>query len=285
VATSNTSPGQTVTLQNTGTGALGVTGVTTAPPFAVTQNCKGASLAPGQSCSETVTYTPTTLTTSSGTVTFATTGGTATDSVTGTGGTAQVSTASSLSFGSVNVGSPSSPQDLLISNTGTAPLNVSVTGSPDIVATHNCSQVAAGSSCTEQVTETPYGQGTNTGYMFVNSEAGSKHIFTSVIGLHASDYVNPTSLIYGSTSVGSSSAPQTVNLYSNGNADVQVQSVNVTFGPFSIVSNTCSGTLVAGTHCAVQVIFTPTTKSGHPGGLVIKTNVDSNTITLAGTGA
>jgi hypothetical protein len=65
-----TSAAQAVTLSNTGGSALTITSISTAPPFAQTNNC-GSSVAAGASCTVSVTFTPTVVGTVSGTLAVA----------------------------------------------------------------------------------------------------------------------------------------------------------------------------------------------------------------------
>ncbi len=66
----------------------------------------------------------------------------------------------SLTFGSVVVGTSSSPQPITLTNTGSATLNVTKVqmtspNAPDFGQTNNCTQVLAGAFCTINVTFTP----------------------------------------------------------------------------------------------------------------------------------
>ncbi|PYV32981.1 MAG: hypothetical protein DMG22_11565, partial [Acidobacteria bacterium] len=83
------SSAQTVTVNNTGSAALTITGVTTSGDFAETNTC-GGSVAVGASCSVSVTFTPTAIGVRSGTLTItdnniAVAVGTETVALTGTG--------------------------------------------------------------------------------------------------------------------------------------------------------------------------------------------------------
>jgi hypothetical protein len=70
-AIGTTSSPKTVTVANTGTGPLHVTGVAAAGPFTSTQNCVAASpIAPGSSCSENVSFAPVSAGAQTGTLTF-----------------------------------------------------------------------------------------------------------------------------------------------------------------------------------------------------------------------
>jgi hypothetical protein len=90
-AENTTSAAQTVTLTNTGSSALTISGITTTGDFAATNNCP-ASLNPRTSCAVSVTFTPTTLTTETGSLQIAdsATGSPQSVPLTGTGVTAAI---------------------------------------------------------------------------------------------------------------------------------------------------------------------------------------------------
>jgi hypothetical protein len=90
-AVATTSPPQFVFITNSGTGALALTGITTAGDFGAVNNC-GATLAVGASCTVAVTFTPTAAGTRSGTLSLAddASGSPQTVAITGTGQTASV---------------------------------------------------------------------------------------------------------------------------------------------------------------------------------------------------
>ncbi len=69
-AQNTTSAAQMVTLTNTGSSALTISGITTSGDFAATNNCP-ASLNPRTSCAVSVTFTPTTLATETGSLQIA----------------------------------------------------------------------------------------------------------------------------------------------------------------------------------------------------------------------
>lgn len=64
------SASQQVTISNIGNGSLHITGVAVTANFTTTQNCQGAALAPGASCSEEIAFAPTSVGGLSGTLTF-----------------------------------------------------------------------------------------------------------------------------------------------------------------------------------------------------------------------
>jgi sugar lactone lactonase YvrE len=162
-----TSASQAVTVKNTGTAAITFTSIAASSEFAETDNCQ-PSLAYGASCTVNVTFTPssTGLGTQSGTLTLTDSDGGSPQTVTLTGtgiaGTPLASlTPNPVAFGNQAVGVTSNGQVVVLSNTGTAALNitgVSISGTnpTDFSFTSGCgTSLAAGSSCNISVNFTP----------------------------------------------------------------------------------------------------------------------------------
>jgi hypothetical protein len=179
---------QSVTLSNTGTVALTISGLTfagdNATDFSQTNACS-ASLPGGGSCTIEVTFTPTApgTRTANLVITDNASPSPQTLSLTGTGTGAPVGSVSPgiVRFGNQLVGTPSAPQVVTLSNTGSAALTISnIVASTtlsstlsmvggDFSQTNNCaSSVAPGSSCTINVTFTPRATGTRTGTLTIN---------------------------------------------------------------------------------------------------------------------
>ena len=189
-----TSAAQAVTLSNSGSAALSITGIaltgTNSGDFGQTNNC-GSSLAAGSSCAINVTFTPTATGTRSATlaVTDNASNSPQTASLTGAGvssGGTPTATLSrtSLTFGNQTVGTGSPAQSVTLSNSGSAALSISsfaVTG--DFGQTNNCgSSVAAGSSCTINVTFTPTAVGTRSGTLTITDNASNSPQTVSLTG-------------------------------------------------------------------------------------------------------
>lgn len=89
---------------------------------------------------------------------------------------------------------------------------------------------------------------------------------------------------FGAVNIGTVSAPQTITVNNNGNANLVVSGVSVTDPAFS-VTTTC-GTVVPGGDCTVTVVFAPTTIGAKSGTLVITHNAapSSSNVSLSGTG-
>jgi Abnormal spindle-like microcephaly-assoc'd, ASPM-SPD-2-Hydin len=98
-----------------------------------------------------------------------------------------------LSFGTQNVGTSSASQSLTVTNAGAAPLKIlSLTAGGDFLETDNCassSPLAAGGTCTINVTFTPGAAGARSGKLTV---ANGFSIIPSSIGLSGTGIGQPT---------------------------------------------------------------------------------------------
>jgi hypothetical protein len=150
-----------VTLTNTGSAVLTITSIVSSGDFSQINTC-GSTLAAGASCTITVKFKPTTLNTRTGSVTVTdnATNSPQVVSLTGTGTYISLSP-TILNFGSVTVGTSSSPQTITLTNTDSVAIGingVSITGvaKADYSQTNTCgTSVAKGASCTISVTFKP----------------------------------------------------------------------------------------------------------------------------------
>jgi probable HAF family extracellular repeat protein len=194
-AIGTTSAAQTVTLKNTGTTSLQITAIAiagaNAADFAQTHNC-ATSLAAGTSCSISVTFKPT----ASGTRTAAlsvtdnSAGSPQKVGLTGIGTTAKLSP-TSLSLGTIVLGTSSPAKPVTLTNIGTTTLTISgiaITGTNagDFAQTHTCgSSLAAGASCSVSVTFNPTASGTRTAALSVTDYAAGSPQTVTLSGMGA----------------------------------------------------------------------------------------------------
>ena len=151
---------RTITLANTGNGALNVGGVSVSPPFSATNRCP-TTLAAASSCSIDVLAQPVAASRSDAllTITDDAAGGAQRIalSVQGFNGAALQVRPGSLDFGNQAVGSTSATRAVTITNTGNAAASgtgIAVNG--DFVQSHNCgASLAAGASCVADVAFRP----------------------------------------------------------------------------------------------------------------------------------
>ncbi|HTS38223.1 MAG TPA: alkaline phosphatase family protein [Candidatus Solibacter sp.] len=158
-----------VKLTNNNTSSITVSKIMPSGPFTQTNNCIG-SLAAGAFCTINVTFKPTVAGPVPGSIVVTDTDVTTTQTVNLTGfGINLSSSATTLAFGAVPVGSVSSPLPVTITNTTGAgmPINsISIGGVQDFgefAQTNNCPSILpAGSNCTVNVTFAPLHLGATT---------------------------------------------------------------------------------------------------------------------------
>ncbi len=166
---------KTVTINNTGNASLTVTAIDADGDFSQTNNCVGAAVAAGSSCTITVTFTPTATWSRNGTVVITDNAYSAPQQVVflagmGSSGTIASVSPSSLSFGNQTLGKVSTSKTITLSNTGTAALNISsILASGDYSQSNNCpASLATGANCTINVTFFPSAIGSRNGNITVN---------------------------------------------------------------------------------------------------------------------
>src|SRR5271157_1131277 len=218
-----TSPAQIITLSNTGNITLAIANITANGDFNQTNDC-GTALASAGTCTISMTFTPTAPGTSMGRLTITdnsngAAGSTQTVSLTGTGIEATMSlSATSLSFGSQVLNTTSAAKTVTITNTGTAPLNVtSVTASGDYAPVSTCSNpVNSGGTCKVKVTFTPTAVGTRTGTVTIVGNASNSPQTINLTGKGmVAAALSPTNVNFGSVAEGTTSAGKTITLTNN----------------------------------------------------------------------
>jgi len=195
-----------------------------------------------------------------------------------------------LAFGSQLENSNSSQQNVSLTNTGSATLNISnIAASKDYSQTNTCgSQVLANGNCTISVTYRPTVSGTDNGNVTVsdNASGGSQTITLTGSGVAAAPVTNlsTTSLSFGSQAVDTPSASQPVTLTNQGNATLNINSI-VASGDYT--ASTCPSSLAPNGACTINVTFIPTTTGTRNGAITITDNAGGSpqTVTLTGTGA
>jgi hypothetical protein len=197
------SKAQTVGLTNTGTGTLTIASIAATGQFTETNTC-GTSVAPGASCIITVTFTPQTIGTLTGSVTITDNGPGSPQmlSLSGCGTYLQFSSAS-VGFGNQPVGTTSLPRKLIVSNKGSTAVSItsiSITGTDpaDFAETNTCGgSIAAGASCTVNVTFTPAAQGSRTADLSFNDNGGCSPQTVTLSGTGTGSGVNnPAPVIF-----------------------------------------------------------------------------------------
>jgi hypothetical protein len=207
-----------------------------------------------------------------------------------TGLTQATVTPASLVFGSQAFNSTSSAQTVTLQNVGSvalAPTAIDMSG--DFSETDNCKNttMAAGASCTINVTFTPTETGSRTGQMTIHANVygGQFTVDLSGTGSAAGSVIlTPTSYDFGLVAVNSTSSPVQFQAGNSGATAVPITSVAVT-SPFTISSNACGTTsLAANADCQVMVAFAPTATGPVTGTLTFTDGAGIQTVQLSGTG-
>jgi hypothetical protein len=201
----------------------------------------------------------------------------------------------SLTFGSQNVGTTSAPQTVTLSSNGTAPLHITgISVSGDFAETDNCGKgVAAGSTCTFNVTFTPRAGGTRTGTLTINDNAAGSPQTVSFTGTATSAgapivSLSTSNLSFGSQPVGATSASQNSTLTNTGGSPLSITGIGIS-GPNPAdfaQTNDCGTSVAAGTSCTFSVTFSPTAIGNRSATLNITDNAGGSPqhINLAGAG-
>lgn len=194
-----------------------------------------------------------------------------------------------LAFATEPVGTASAAQTVTVTNSGNAALTVSsVTTTGDFHATSTClaASVAAGASCTVQVTFLPSATGARTGVLTVYGNVAGGQATVSLSGTGAPPaaiVLSPVALTFPATTVGATSAVQNIALSNTGGVASAIASITVG-GDFQLAANTCGSTLAAGTGCTVSIAFAPTASGSRAGSLTIVDDAGTQTASLVGTG-
>ena len=302
---------QAITVNNTGTANLVVSGVTVtgvdATSFLATSAC--GTITPRSFCTVNVAFTPDTIGAKSATLVIAHNAAGSSSSIalvgdgtlTGPAPVVAVSSAQApLDFGQVLFKATSAPQTITVDNTtGTANLVVSgvtVTGADfdsfSVATGGTCVvdvAVAPGSSCTVNVVFTPatIGAKSATVNIFHNAVGSSSSIALTGTGLAPVAVTSAASLDLGSVNTGGVSSLQSITVTNIGTANLDVSGVSVTGADAaSFLATTTCGTVVPNGNCTVNVSFAPTTFGAKSATVNIAHNAvgSSSSIALTGTG-
>ncbi|WP_254063656.1 choice-of-anchor D domain-containing protein [Granulicella sp. S190] len=196
----------------------------------------------------------------------------------------------SLTYSSQSIGTASAIQTITVTNTGVAPLTVSLVGvSGDFNEINNCIGVpiAINLTCTIQVRFLPAATGSRTGVLTVygNVAGGQATAALSGTGLPAAAIVlDPVVLMFPATLLNATSAVQNITISNTSGAAIALQAVSIAGSSFKITVDTCGSNLGPGVGCTVGVAFTPTASGGSSGTLSVTDDAGVQTASLNGVG-
>ena len=272
-----TSGGQSIFLSNTGSGPLFLSGngISASGDFAQTNNCGTAVLAP-TSCVITVTFTPTSAGTITGSITVTDNAGTQTVSLTGTGANAAPTVAASpesLVFPTQLLKSKSAAQSVTLTNTGKTAVSVSVAISGDFAKTGICpASLGAGKGCTIKVTFTPTAAGTRTGALTFTTAAGTIPVALTGTGTSTATgwlVISPTAIAFNNGYVVGDDASQTLTVTNSNGVPTGITKISLTGSSMFKQTNNCGTLLGPYATCTITVTFTPTVAGTFTGTLTV----------------
>jgi hypothetical protein len=285
-----------VTLSSINNSAVNITSITASGDFSLTTTATscpytGGTMPAGATCTINVIFTPTATNTRTGDLAISYIGAGSPLSVplTGVGIVSAVNVSpTSLTFSGQNVGTESTPQPVTLLNIGSVQLTVdSVAVTSGFQQNNNClPTVAALASCTINVSFLPTATGPQTGTLTISDLAGNspQTVALNGTGVGPAISLSATALSFPAQTVSIASSPQTITL-SNPGTGALTPLLITPLGDFS-QTNTCAGSVAAGSSCTISVTFTPTATGNRTGALTVTDNAAGSpqTVTLSGTG-
>ena len=276
----------TVSMMTVTGSAFGITGITT-PKI----------ISAGQSAPLIVTFSPTTAGAASGSLSIISNdpaNPTLAVPLTGQGTTAATgqltASSTSLSFGSVGIGSVST-QQIAITNTGNAPVQISkITPSGAGFTVTGLTAPATldpSGSATLGVNFAPTQAGSATGSIVITSNANRSPMTITLNGTatEAGLSVTPTSFNFGSIVEGRTKS-QSFTVKNTGTTYVTIAQIAANGSGFSVFGLATPATLAAGQSATFSALFAPGAAGNLSGSVVITSNTPNspNTVPLSGTG-
>jgi hypothetical protein len=294
-----------VTLSNTGNGTLSISSITITgvnqSNFTQTNSC-GTSVGAGASCTISVIFTPNATGARSASITISDNATPGTQTVTLSGnGTAPVVTLNppSLTFPNTQTNTTSAPLPVTLTNSGGAPLtisSISITGAnqSNFGQSNACpitpATLAAGASCTINVTFTPSATGARSANVTIsdNASPATQTVTLSGMGTAPSVTLAPPALSFPDTPLNLPSLPLLTTLTNTGGAPLAISSIAITGSNATnfIQTNTCGSTVPVGGTCLISVIFTPTVSGSRTANVTVTDNASpaTQTVPLSGNG-
>lgn len=198
-------------------------------------------------------------------------------------------TPSNLTFANQNTGTVSAAQNVVLSNFGEAPLDISnIAASADFLQSDNCGpSLTAGSSCSIGVSYAPTTTGTKIGTVTITDNAftGAQTVALSGTATAPIAGIAPAALSYQQQAINTTSGAQFLFLSNTGNGALTFSGAGIaTTGDFAETNN-CGAALAPQTSCTIAVTYTPTVTGPETGSVTVSSNAAPQTVSLSGTGA
>jgi hypothetical protein len=261
---------QSAMLTNSGTGLLTISSIQVTGAnkndFAEKNNCPH-SVRPNDSCTITVTFTPSALGNRNAAVTIT---DNAPDSpqtlpLSGVGVLPAVMLSPvRLTFPTQLIFTASNPKPVTLTNTGLGVLligKISMTG--EFTQTNDCgNSVPSGAYCTINIRFQPQKKGVLKGKLSIMDNAPGSPQEVSLTGTSTYVQLLPAKVNFGTQPVGTKSLPKTITLTNKGDGPVNIHSISVTgldAGDFA-EKNNCGKQVASGASCFIKVTFKPLAK-------------------------
>jgi len=196
---------------------------------------------------------------------------------------------STLTFTAQNTGTSSAAQNVILTNFGEAPLDISsIAPSKDFSETDNCGpSLQAWSNCTISVTYSPTVTGSEIGTVTITDNAftGTQTIALSGIGTAPVARVSPSSLTFQPQLINTTSGGELVFLSNSGTGPLTFSGSGIAVSGDFAQTNDCGTAVAPATSCAITVTFTPTGTGTRTGSLTVTSKAVPKIVSLIGTGA
>ncbi|HEX8615807.1 MAG TPA: choice-of-anchor D domain-containing protein [Telluria sp.] len=306
LATNAPSAAQSVTINNSGQGALTFSSITLAGTngaiFTLGGDCAVSKpLAGGASCALTVQAQPTASGAFSGNLTVASNAanGNVTIGLAGSGAGAAAAasaTPNALAFGSQTIGGAAATQNVTLTNTGNVALTFSslaVNGSGAFSVapgSHCATPLAPGASCSVPLLFAPSAEGAAAGTLVASFNGGAVQVAVSGAGTTAA-VAKPTlsdagPVAFGEIQVGKSAAPHTTVLRNPGTAALKITTLAIDGADF-VLGGSCAvnGIVSPAGSCTIETTFKPGAPGARSANLLLATDGGTQfSLPLAGTG-
>ncbi len=295
---------QTVTVSNTSSSAVGLSGLAFSPAgdFSVASTTCGSTLAAHTTCNISVVFTPSIAGNESSQLVFSANGVSQIVPVSGTGVAVSAPVAalllspSQVDFGTVNVGATAPVWTISVNNTSAVAAQLAqalgISGSTAFtIASNNCGLVvAAHASCSVTVAFAPTAAGNYSGQLSALVSGATTAQTVSLAGnataTTPSVIVSPSAVDFGSVTTGQTASAWTLSVNNPGGAAISFSSPIAVAGSREFeISTTCGLSLPAYGQCQVKVSFFPVIPGTMHGQLVVNVAGGSTqTVSLTGNG-